>query len=239
MIDKLVDNIMKDIETEEKEKTIIVSSGSKSNTTRMRHYSRDDFSSSEGYVISLIQKNNPKFSSARFKQNAYACFRKIQFALVKEDPNIFRPFVTDNLYNYLNAIIIATKKTDYIHILEQFVANPMFLSNYLVKDDEERLGFHVTVGFRDYYKKRDVYRDNDFQNKPNILSSYYLEFVKKKGVEYGDEIVANNCPSCGAPLKIDVNGECEYCKKLVTKGEYCWILDILCYWDERFLFRWD
>ena len=47
--------------------------------------------------------DHPKFSSTKFKQNAYACFRKVMFAILKEDPSIFRPFVTDKLYDILYA----------------------------------------------------------------------------------------------------------------------------------------
>ena len=62
-----------------------------------------------------------------------------------------------------------------------------------------------------------------------------LEFIKKKGIEYSNEIITSNCPNCGAPLDIHSNGECEHCKKIVTRGEYSWTLNKLCYWDERFL----
>jgi len=33
-----------------------------------------------------------------------------------------------------------------------------------------------------------------------------------------------SCPSCGAPLQINMAGNCEYCKAKVTSGEFDWVL---------------
>ncbi|MCC7539401.1 MAG: hypothetical protein IT379_24465, partial [Deltaproteobacteria bacterium] len=32
------------------------------------------------------------------------------------------------------------------------------------------------------------------------------------------------CPSCGAPLKINMAGACEFCSARVTTGEFDWVL---------------
>jgi hypothetical protein len=33
-----------------------------------------------------------------------------------------------------------------------------------------------------------------------------------------------NCPNCGAALKINRAGVCEYCQGKVTSGEFDWVL---------------
>lgn len=230
MEDDVFDRIKKSID--EQNISIYDSDGNERVIIR-KNYSTDDFLYNEANVLKLIQKNNPKFSNAKFKQNAYACFRKVMFAILKEDPSIFRPFVTDKLYNFLNAEIIITRKTGYLHIMEHFVVYRNFLATYIVNGDEERIGLQITIKSKDYFKL--VKSPNTFIERPDVLASYYLEFVKKKGIEYTNEIITSNCPSCGAPLNIHSNGECDHCKQLVTRGEYSWTLDKLCYWDERFL----
>ena len=32
------------------------------------------------------------------------------------------------------------------------------------------------------------------------------------------------CPSCGAPLRIGITGNCEYCQARVVSGEFDWVL---------------
>ena len=33
-----------------------------------------------------------------------------------------------------------------------------------------------------------------------------------------------SCPSCGAPLKIEMAGNCSYCRAKVTSGDFDWVL---------------
>ena len=232
MIYKYVDRIMKEVE--EEGVRIESKSGDKVvSVSRLLHVTRDNLLPYEPNLVAMIQNNNPNFSSARFKANAYTCFRKIIFAFVKDDSNIYKPFVTKSLLESLNKVLDESKKEGYTRIIERVIANPMFLSNYVANENEERLGFCVTVGRKDYYKDNNVYRDVDFDKKENIVSSYYLEFVKKKGVKHVNEVVLTNCPNCGAPSKFNAKGECEYCHTYIENEKYCWSLDKICYWDKR------
>ncbi len=36
--------------------------------------------------------------------------------------------------------------------------------------------------------------------------------------------LTDKCPNCGAPLQLDFNGICRYCKALVSTGAYDWVL---------------
>ena len=33
-----------------------------------------------------------------------------------------------------------------------------------------------------------------------------------------------DCPTCGAPLRIEMAGNCSYCRAKVTSGEFDWVL---------------
>ena len=33
-----------------------------------------------------------------------------------------------------------------------------------------------------------------------------------------------NCPNCGAPLKVNNAGVCEFCGGKITSGEFDWVL---------------
>ena len=205
------------------------------------NYSSDDFSNNEFNIVSMIQKNYPNFSIAKFKQNAYMCFRRIQFALVAENPIYFRSFVTDKLYDLLDARIDVTKKMGYVHILEHFVVFRNFLDNYIDNGDEERIGIHLTITSKNYYipqKKYDLNKNSGqkkYIEKGTVATSYYLEFVKKKSEKYSNDMFITNCPNCGAPLLDDLAKKCEHCKNDIVIYDSFWKLDKMCYWDERFL----
>ena len=57
---------------------------------------------------------------------------------------------------------------------------------------------------------------------PRRFSEYWT-FIRRRGAKesgHGDK----NCPNCGAPLKINMAGVCEYCQGKVTSGEFDWVL---------------
>jgi predicted amidophosphoribosyltransferase len=36
-----------------------------------------------------------------------------------------------------------------------------------------------------------------------------------------------NCPNCGAPLKVNSTGICEFCSGKITSGEFDWVLSLI------------
>jgi len=40
----------------------------------------------------------------------------------------------------------------------------------------------------------------------------------------GPSRVDAGCPSCGAPLQIEMAGNCVYCRAKVTSGDFDWVL---------------
>ena len=33
------------------------------------------------------------------------------------------------------------------------------------------------------------------------------------------------CPNCGAPTEVTSAGQCEFCKSIITSGDYGWVLN--------------
>ena len=56
---------------------------------------------------------------------------------------------------------------------------------------------------------------------------YLMKFMRSTDVKTKDEtnvLKSHNCPNCGAPLKMESGGICEYCGSVVTTGQYSWVL---------------
>jgi len=57
---------------------------------------------------------------------------------------------------------------------------------------------------------------------PRRYSEYWtlIRGVGRRGAARSD----GACPSCGAPLRIEMAGNCMYCRAKVTSGEFDWVL---------------
>lgn len=52
-----------------------------------------------------------------------------------------------------------------------------------------------------------------------------LSFTKKSNaISQG---IAKKCPSCGAPINVNLSGKCEYCGSIYNQYDYDWILSKL------------
>lgn len=61
-----------------------------------------------------------------------------------------------------------------------------------------------------------------------FFMTYNWKLIRKKGVKTKTQesgtLRTDLCPQCGAPVSINATGECEYCRSVVTKGDYDWVL---------------
>ncbi|HUT94577.1 MAG TPA: TIM44-like domain-containing protein [Thermoguttaceae bacterium] len=51
----------------------------------------------------------------------------------------------------------------------------------------------------------------------------YWTFIRRRGVKESEK-EDSACPNCGAPLKINMAGICEFCEGKITTGEFDWVL---------------
>ena len=51
----------------------------------------------------------------------------------------------------------------------------------------------------------------------------YWTFIRRRGVKESEK-EDSACPNCGAPLKINMAGICEFCEGKITSGEFDWVL---------------
>ena len=60
------------------------------------------------------------------------------------------------------------------------------------------------------------------RSRPRTYSEYWtlIRGTARRGAPRTDPA----CPHCGAPLKIGMAGQCEYCRVKVTSGDFDWVL---------------
>lgn len=178
----------------------------------------------EEEVVKQIKKVNPKFSKVTFKQNAYGCFKKIKLAMVSGNVDMIRPFETDNMFNIHKKEMKENQKSGLLYSNDEISVISSFIASFMVIDDKEIIGFQLSVISNN---------DRTNVNSNKIRATYYMEFIKKSGIYYKDEIISLNCPNCQAPLDVSLLGRCNYCESYIVDGDYSWVLNRLTYWDER------
>ena len=133
-----------------------------------------------------------------------------------------RPYVSDSLFQMLNYWIGEYRRQRLRNVLEDVRIEKIEPVKVGIDAFHDALTFRIFASMRDYTvdeRGRVVCGD---KGTPRRFSEYWT-FIRRRGAKEsgrGD----NNCPNCGAALKINMAGVCEYCQGKVTSGEFDWVL---------------
>jgi hypothetical protein len=170
----------------------------------------------------LAQKD-PQFSWPAFEARVGLIFARMQTSWSNRDWSQARPFVSDNLFQMLGYWIEAYTRAGLRNVTE----NARVEGTELCRITADR--FYDAITVRLYASSTD-YTITDAggkvvggsRSKTRRYTEYWtlIRGAGKQGQARSDAA----CPSCGAPLAVEMAGTCTYCKARVTSGEFDWVL---------------
>lgn len=172
---------------------------------------------------SALLNEDPEVTNEGFGQRLNLIFQELNRAWAGMDLSGARPFVSDSMFHYLSYWISAYQEQG----LRNQVDGAQLHRWSVAKVTRDRYFDAVTVRVwasgRDYTTQvsngRVVGGD---RNRDRPYTEYWtlLRGARVRGATRVDK----SCPQCGAPLKINQAGSCEYCHAHITSGEYDWVL---------------
>jgi hypothetical protein len=174
-------------------------------------------------VMAYFQQNNPAFNWAEFDARVRLIFNELQLAWSTLQWERARPHETDNIFQMHQYWIEAYKRQGLRNALDNFRITQM--QPVKIKED----AFYNSITMRIWAEGQDYTVDNQGKivsgsNKKMRRWSEYWTFIRNRNAPPARARADLNCPNCGAPLKINVTGICEYCHGKVTSGEFDWVL---------------
>lgn len=181
----------------------------------------------EEKAIAQIIQNDEHFSSENFKNYAKEVWLNVQEAWEEKDWHRVRPFESNTLFNVHSRQLqeyIDQHKTNYLNM--QNIRN-VTIANYQVKEDFEVVHVKLDASLLDFVLDDETNQLLEGSRTNYAHRSYDLEFIRKKGVKTTQQegTAVTNCPNCGAPTTVTSSGQCEYCKSIITNGDFGWVLN--------------
>jgi hypothetical protein len=170
-----------------------------------------------------LSQRDPAFAWPAFQARVALIFEAMQTSWSNREWAQVRPFVSDNLFQMLNYWIEAYKKERLRNVTEGARIEQIELVRISSDRFFDALTVRLFASSLDY-----TIADDDgrvvagSRSKPRRYSEYWtlIRGAARKGPTRTDAV----CPSCGAPLKIEMAGHCEYCRAKVTSGDFDWVL---------------
>jgi hypothetical protein len=174
-------------------------------------------------VRAAFEQNNPAFDWADFQARARMIFNELQEAWSTLKWERARPFETDNIFQMHRYWIEAYKRQGLRNALDQYEIQAMQPTK--IKVD----AFYNSITLRIFARGYDYTVNQSGQvvagsNKKLRQWSEYWTFVRYSKAKPAAARADLNCPNCGAPLKVNAVGICEFCGGKITSGEFDWVL---------------
>src|SRR6266478_4576306 len=170
-----------------------------------------------------FEQNNPEFSWGDFQARARMIFNELQTAWSTLKWERARPFETDNIFQMHRYWIEAYQRQGLRNALDQCQITAMQPTK--IKVD----AFYNAITLRIFAQGYDYTVNQGGQvvagsNKNLRKWSEYWTFVRYSKAKPAASRADLNCPNCGAPLKVNATGICEFCGGKITSGEFDWVL---------------
>ena len=162
----------------------------------------------------------PNLTLSYLKNMAFDKFVEIQNAWMEFDYDKLRELCTDELYNSYTSQLDVLKIKNGKNIMSDFKALETKIIDIVEQNGNVSVKVYMRVSFYDYVidtTNNAVTRGN---KNSKIVNNYVMTFVRsKEGIN--KDI---SCPNCGAPIKANTSGECEYCGSTIVKDASDFVL---------------
>jgi predicted lipid-binding transport protein (Tim44 family) len=170
-----------------------------------------------------LLRDDPEATDEALAARLRLIYGELNAAWTNLDLRPVRPYVSDNLFDYLQYWIGAYRRQGLRNVLEGM----RITRHELVKTVRDR--WFDAVTFRIWGTGRDttvrVSTGELVGGRPNRDREYseYWTLIRGAGVR-GAPRTDKICPNCGAALDVNQAGQCAHCGSHVTRGEFDWVL---------------
>jgi hypothetical protein len=166
--------------------------------------------------------DNPDFSWPRTEDRFRAIFVALQDAWSTCHWELARPHETDSLFQSHRYWIEEYKRQNLKNVLEDMTVRGIEPVKITSDAFYEAITVRVFASSKDYTVRGDGYVVCGNRETIRHFTEYWT-FIRRRGVQEGTRS-PTQCPNCGAELKINMAGVCEYCESKITRGDFDWVL---------------
>jgi uncharacterized Zn finger protein (UPF0148 family) len=170
-----------------------------------------------------LVREDPAVTQEALNARLQLIYAELNAAWSRRDLDGARPYVSDGLYGYLQYWVTAYERQGLRNVLEGM----RILEWKTVKVGRDRHYDALTVRLwgsgRDYTVRQTTGDVVTGDPKRDRVYSEYWTLIRGAGVK-GAPRSDKSCPNCGAPLDVNMAGQCEHCGAKITSGEFDWVL---------------
>lgn len=169
----------------------------------------------------LIKLDNT-FSESKFKTKIDNIFVMLHIALMTNDLDRVKHFISDTVYNEFNGRLNNLNNHNQIQMFDELNVKSTEIQNIEITNDSFIITVKLVSRYMDYIIDADSKKLISGNNNSRIEKTNILTFNKTRDFKIQDSV--RKCPACGANMNVNSTGKCEYCGTIYNNKDYDWIL---------------
>jgi predicted lipid-binding transport protein (Tim44 family) len=175
--------------------------------------------------IDAIRAHDPAFDESAFLADTQRAFFVVQEAWTQLKPETSRRVMADGLWQQHQVQIEQYVNEHKRNVLEDLAVG----SATVMSAHSDQTYDTVVVRFLAACADYDIDTNNNKIVRGNRqVGQWQEDWTFQRSSEattkVGGGTLAQKCPNCGAPLTVDLQGVCHYCKASIMGGKYDWVL---------------
>lgn len=167
-------------------------------------------------------KQDPDFAEEKLKSKVSNMFVQIMLSMVTGKIQKIDHFVSDNVYKKIENKVNEDIANNRIQLYEELNVADVRIND--LQEDEDCFKLSVTV----HSKALEYYIDRNTKKFLSGNNSYrtekYTNIVLTKRKNAKGLGVVRKCPTCGAVVDVNMNGQCSYCHSIFNLEAYDWVI---------------
>ena len=170
-----------------------------------------------------LAREDPAVTQQALDARLRLIYDELNAAWSRRDLGGARPYVSDGLFDYLKYWVTAYERQGMRNALEGMRIVEWKTVKVLRDRHYDSLTVRLWGSGRDYTVRQTTGDVVSGDPKHDRFYSEYWTLIRGASVK-GAPRTDKTCPNCGAPLDVNMAGQCEHCGAKITSGEFDWVL---------------
>ena len=170
-----------------------------------------------------LARDDPGVTQEALDARLRLIYDELNAAWSRRDLGGARPYVSDELFDYLQYWVSAYERQGLRNVLEGMRIVEWKTVKVLRDRHYDSLTVRLWGSGRDYTVRQATGDVVTGDPKHDRFYSEYWTLIRGASVK-GAPRSDKSCPNCGASLDVNMAGQCEHCGAKITSGEFDWVL---------------
>ena len=173
-------------------------------------------------VLENLVKYDKDFAESKFKSKVENTFVQIKLAIVTGKIEKIDHFVNDEIYEQIKQKVETDIEKNRIQIYDELNVSNVEIINIEELNDSFKIAVKVHSKALEYYIDRENRKYLSGNNYSRTERDTIIEYTKMKNAQ--SYKVNRKCPTCGANIDVNANGQCSYCHTIFNLEKYDWVI---------------